>query len=85
MSGTTLRWLSALLGLTVAALSLWLAVPRVIASVARAPAYGSVRAIFKGHISDEQIERAVEHLEAASRWENSRRVRTDGGPTIGNP
>lgn len=73
-----MRSLSGLLILIIASISLWLAIPRVIASALRAPAYGSVLATSEGMpLRDDQVERAVQFLVAASQWENSRRARTD--------
>ncbi len=75
-----MRWLILIFGLLFSFVLLSLGVPRVVASVLKAPAFVTLLAAHGGEPQpSEQLGRAAGYLEAAARWESSGRIRTDLG------
>ena len=75
-----MRWFTIIAGLGLASALLFLAVPRVVASVLKAPAFSAVLAAHRGTPQPAgRLDQAAGYLEAAARWEGSGRLRTDLG------
>ena len=75
-----MRWFTIIPGLGLASALLFLAVPRVVASVLKAPAFSAVLAAHRGTPQPAgRLDQAAGYLESAARWETSGRLRTDLG------
>ena len=75
-----MRRFTAIACLLLASVLLVLGVPRVVASMLKAPAFMTVLAAHRGETRPAgRLERAAGYLEAAARWEGSGRLRTDLG------
>ena len=72
--------LVALIALLLPITLLWLGTPRVIASILKAPAHGTISDIFHGkRPGSAQLKRASGYLGLATRWEESAALYTDLG------
>ena len=75
-----MRWILAAVVLGVAGVTLWLSVPRLIASVLKAPAHFTVLAAHKNKaLTQGELARAAAYLEKVRYWENSAELNSELG------